>query len=101
MHLNISRQCSAGLTATDLTERRRFQEHRQVEALTHAQHTGRKPQYQNPVQAQAQVVGRFITTEPKRQQLTKLFLPGALGNQCDEKVHFPESIDSPHAVHST
>lgn len=30
----------------------------------------------------------------------KAFFSGALGNQCDEKVHFPQSLDGACAVHS-
>lgn len=30
----------------------------------------------------------------------KAFFSGALGNQCDEKVHFPQSLDGSSAVHS-
>lgn len=95
-HCAVQRQ-----TCDTPTERGRFKWQRRVKALTRAAHrqgTSRP----SAVQAQAQIVGRFIKTENQVPAADiAFFLPGALGNQCDEKVHFPESIDSSHAVHST
>lgn len=60
----------------------------------------RKPYNSDPIQARGPDSEQIRHNQTQMPAADKAFFRGALGNQCDEKVHFPQSLDSFCTVHS-